>query len=130
MAREPRKPKKTENPDVVLDVSLRERVLYLVISNRRDHPVRDVRVTFRRELAGLGGEVLISDLPLWTHLDYMAPGRIIEVPLDRVEVYFAREKNTKITATVAYKDPEGTRFQAVINHDLAAYRNFPELVVR
>ncbi len=130
MARAPAKLKKTENPDIILDVSLRDRVLYLVLANRRDHPLREVRVTFRRKLMGLGGEVEISDLPLWKHLEYMAPGRVIEVPLDRAEMFFAREKVTKLTATLAYTDPEGARFQAVITHDLAAYRDFPGVVVR
>ena len=73
---------------------------------------------------------MISDLPIWTRLDYLAPGRVIEVPLDRAEVFFAREKETKITASVSYTDPEGGRFQAVISHDLAAYRDFPGVVVR
>ena len=53
-----------------------------------------------------------------------------EVPVDRAEVFFAREKATKITATVAYTDPEGGRFQAVISHDFAAYRDFPGILVR
>lgn len=130
MERAPERNKRTNDPDVILDVLLRDRVLYLVLSNRRDHPVRDVRVTFRRKLTGLGGVVDIAALPLWQKLDFLAPGRVIEVPLDRAEVFFARERSTKLAASVAYTDPDGIRFQAAIVHDLGAYQDFPGIVVR
>ena len=130
MARSPAPATKTGNPDVILDLILRDRVFYLVLENRREYPVSEVRVEFRRKLVGLGGAVEISALALWDRLEFLAPGKAIEVPVDRAEVFFAREKATKITATVAYTDPEGGRFQAVISHDFAAYRDFPGILVR
>jgi len=130
MGRTPERITKTGNPDVILDVILRDRVLYLALVNRRDHPATKVRVSFKRKLMGLGGDVDIAALPLWQKLDYLAPGRMIEVPVDRAEVFFARDRGTPLAVTIAYTDPEGARFQAAITHDLEAYRDFPGIVVR
>ncbi len=129
MARSPATATKTGNPDVILDLILRDRVFYLVLANRREHPVSEVRVAFRRKLMGLGGAVEISALALWARLEFLAPGKTIEVPVDRAEVFFARGPVAPLTLTLSYTDAEGERFQATITHDFEAYRGFPGIVV-
>lgn len=115
---------------VVLDVVLRDRVLYLTLANRGNQSVRDVEVSFRRKLVGLGGSVDITALPLWKKLAFMPPGKVIEVPVDRIEVFFAGDRGTPLGVTIRYTDAEGTRFTSTITHDLGAYRGFPGILSR
>lgn len=115
---------------VILDVELRDRVLYLRLVNRDDRPVRDVVVAFRRKLMGLGGSVDIAALPIWKRLTFMPPGKAIEVPLDRVEVFLANDRGTPLEATIRYTDADGSAALATITHDFGAYRDFPGIICR
>ncbi len=130
MARAPKSPIRTTDPAVILDVELRDRVLYLRLINRSDRPVLDVQVSFGRKLFGLDGAVDISALPLWSRLAFMAPGKVIEVPLDRAEVFFAKDRGTPLKVSIRYNDADGAALAATITHDLGAYRDLPGISVR
>lgn len=127
MARLPQRAKKTGDPDVVLDLELRDGMFFFRLWNKSDQSVRDVTVAFKRKVMGLGGAVEITGLPIWSKLAFMPPGKEIEVPIDRAPVLLAQDRGTPLAATIQYKDSGGARWVASIIHDFGAYSGFPEL---
>jgi len=122
--------RKTNDPEVILDIGLRDGMLVFLLTNRGSRPVHEVRVTFRRKVMGLGGGVDIAALPLWSKLAFLPPGKEIEVPIDRASVFLARDKGTPLVASIQYRDADGETWAATITHDFSAYVGFPEIRVR
>lgn len=128
MARAPAQLIKTNDPSVILDVLLEDRVLVFALINLSDMAVRDVSVSFSRAVTGLGGETDIGKLPVFQKLTYLAPRKTIRVPLDRAEIFYRNNRSSVLTVTVAYRTAKG-RFEGKIRHNLAVYRNFPDVTV-
>ena len=127
MARPPQRAKKTGDPDVVLDLVLRDGMFFFRLWNKSDQSVRDVTVAFRRKVMGLGGAVEITGLPIWSKLTFMPPGKEIAVPIERSGQFLAMDRGTPLVATVAYTDANGSRWMGSIKHDFGAYSGFPAL---
>ena len=110
-------------PDVILDVVFDRGLLFLVLENLGARPALGVRVRFAERFSGVGGAKRIDRLALFRKLEYLAPGKAIEVFLDRSASYFARDEPTKLTAAVSWRTSEGERRRATIVHDLEIYRD-------
>ena len=54
--------------EVVLDVEVEHHRVHLVLANCGDAVATDVQVKFSRDLAGLGGSLNVSTLPVFTRL--------------------------------------------------------------
>lgn len=115
--------------DVVLDVELDRGLLFLVVQNLGDLPAHSVRIRFDQPLHGLGGEKRIDRLQIFRRLEFLGPHRRIRVFLDRTALFFARKEPTELAVTVTWRTDEGHRRRREIQHDLAAYRDFPNLEV-
>jgi hypothetical protein len=125
--REPERPPR--EADVLLDVEFEAGLLFLVIENAGLRPAHAVRVRFAEPLTGLGGERRIDRLRVFRRLEFLGPRRGIRIFLDRSALYFAREEQTRIEATITWRTDEGARRTRTIRHDLDAYRDFPYLEV-
>jgi hypothetical protein len=112
----------TPRPDVIVDFDFRDGLLFVSVRNIGARPALGVTTTFDRKLPGLGGAKDVASLPLFTGLEFLAPGKEIETLLDTAASWFARRRATKITARVAYRDPEGKQYRATIAHNLEIYR--------
>ncbi len=130
MARPPRPTRPSAELKVYLDLLLRDRVLLFVLENCGDEPATDVRVKFRRKIFGLGGDREISSLPIWSRLAFMPPGKVIEVPIDRAEVFFAKQGIKPVTVSISYTDGAGRSVNGRITHDFEAWRGLPEIGAR
>ncbi len=117
----------TLDPAVILDIVLESGVLSLRLTNISAKPVTGIRVTFSRKIIGIGGRVDIGKLPVFTRLEFLAPARVIDVPVDRAEVFFARNSAEPLVASVAYVDTLGHKQQAEMRHDLTVWRDLPEI---
>lgn len=115
-------------PDVLIDCEKRAGVLLLVMVNIGEEPALRVRVAFAAPLRGMGGEVVISDLPIFRRLAMLRPGRQIVIPIDTAHGFFARGEATSLRVRVRYRDRAGTAYCGVFRHDLAAFGGLPELV--
>jgi hypothetical protein len=115
--------------DVVLDVELDRGLLFLVIQNLGDLPAHSVRVRFDQPLHGPGGGRRVDRLQIFRRLEFLGPRRHIRVFLDRTALFFARDEPTDLSVTVTWHTDEGFRGRRQIQHDLAAYRDFPNLEV-
>jgi hypothetical protein len=116
-------------PDVVLDVEHDRGLLFLVVQNLGDLPAHTVRVRFDQPLHGLGGERRIDRLQIFRRLEFLGPQRRIRVFLDRTALFFGRDEPTELAVTITWRTDEGSRGRRQISHDLAAYRDFPNLEV-
>lgn len=114
-------------PYVVLDVEIIRGAFILVLENIGDTPAYTPQVKFSRKLVGSGGELVVSDLAIWTQLGLLRPGRRIDVFLDAAALVFRRKGSRRFRASVSYKDDDGQAHQRKYDHDLDAYRTLPQI---
>lgn len=114
-------------PYVVLDVDYVNGAFVLVMHNIGSSPALKPRVEFSRDLVGVGGELVVSDLPIWQRLGLLAPDKSIRVFLDSAALVFRRKGSKRFRATVTYEDDEGNGYKHAYEHDLEAYRQMPRI---
>lgn len=112
---------------VVLDVDCHEGVIELVLVNLGPGVAHDVRVTFSDGLLGLGGARSLADLPLWSRVRTLRPGKEIRVLVDSTHRLVDDSECSRFTANVRWATGTGDR-NATYDHDLEAYRGMPHLV--
>lgn len=117
-----------QGPLVLLDLDHDAGAFELVLVNCGDEPALDIRVEFSRKLTGIGGSAVISELPLWSGLGMLRPGKEIRVFLDAASNVFRKRSPRKFTATVTWRDLDGNTFDETYRHDLDAFRDVPEIV--
>jgi hypothetical protein len=105
--------------DVILDLEFEDGLLFLVLENIGRRPAHAVRVRFAGPLHGLGGEKRIDRLQIFRRLEL----------LDRAALLFAREEPTVLEARITWRTDDDGRGSRTVRHDLAAYRDFPNLEV-
>lgn len=112
--------------DVYVDVVFDEGLLFLVVCNDGPLPARQVRVKFAHPLRG-ADQVDVSELGIFRRLEFLAPGKRIEVFLDHASAHFAKRQRSQITLRVSWR--MGRRaFDASITHDMRAYADLPHIV--
>ena len=126
-AAEHRRPR--HEADVILDLEFEDGLLFLVLENIGRGPAHAVRVRFAEPLRGLGGEKRIDRLQIFRRLELLGPRRRIRIFVDRAALLFAREEQTALEARITWRADDGARGSRTVRHDLAAYRDFPNLEV-
>ena len=117
----------TEN-DVYVDVLLEDGLLFFVICNDGASPAKRVRITFDRPVIGADG-LDVTQLGAFSHLDFLAPGKRIRVPIDRSNSYFARRQKSRITMKLAWR-AGGASLSTSLTHDMRLYADLPAIVHR
>ena len=114
-------------PYVVVDVEYVNGAFVLVMRNIGDGPAFRPRVDFSRKLVGVGGEVVVSELPIWSQLGLLAPGNNVRVFLDAAALVFRRKGSRRFRATVTYDDDSKRTHKRTYEHDLEAYLGMPQI---
>lgn len=109
-------------PDVLVDFEFRDGLFFISIRNIGGVPAINVGVDFSPPFTGVGGAKNVTELPLFSDLSFLAPGRRIETFLDTSASYFHREQPTRVKVRVHYSSREGTRFEDRFEHNLEIYR--------
>jgi hypothetical protein len=109
-------------PEVIVDVVFERGLLYLAVRNLGARPAHKVSCAFDKPFRGLGGQREMNTLRLFRNIELLAPGREIRTLLDSSAAYFARREPTRLSATVTYRAPDGSRHQSSVTHDLTIYR--------
>ncbi len=117
-------------PVVLLDLDYVDGAFELVLVNIGPDAVFDVGVSFSRELSGIGGTKVISNLPLWKHIHLLRPGREIRVFFDSAPNVFRAGPQEPFSATVAWHTFDGARHTASYEHHFETYRDMPEITGR
>src|SRR5262245_51567461 len=109
-------------PEVIVDFVFDEGVLFVAVANIGERPARKVSVAFDPAFTGAGG-ACVSSLPLFRHIEFLAPRKTITTLLDSSAEYFRRGEPTQIAARISYADSGKTRYRETIRHDLGIYRD-------
>lgn len=117
-------------PVVLLDLDYTDGAFEIVLVNIGTDAVFDVGVSFSRELVGIGGSKVISNLPLWKHLHVLRPAREIRVFFDSGPNVFRSGPHEPFSATVAWHIFTGERRSATYKHHFETYRDLPEITGR
>lgn len=116
----------TVNALVVLDVDCRDGVFELVLVNLGPGVATDIEVKFSERVAGVG-DMWIDELPVWTRLKTLRPGKEIRILFDSTQRLRNDSACNHFTATTTWR-AGGKRHAASYEHDLSAYAGLPQLV--
>ena len=108
-------------PEVVLDVEVRDGSVVLVLENTGTACAYRPRVRFDPEVVGLGGELAVSKLRIWTSLAVLRPGRpwrCCWAPWP-TRTSASPPRSTTRTST-------GASFEVTLGHDLRVYHELPQ----
>jgi hypothetical protein len=109
-------------PEMIFDFEFEDGVLFISLRNIGGRPAHDVRTNVEPRISGLGGRMVLSDLPVLREIPFFAPGKCIRFLFDSSASYFARGEPSRISARITWSDQEGNEYAAVIRHDLEIYR--------
>ena len=112
-------------PEIILDFDFDDGALFISLRNIGERPAHDVRTELTPPIRGLGGQQLVSELPVFRGIAFFAPGKQIRFLLDSGASYFGRGEPLRVAARIRYSDDQGNNFDAVIQHDLEIYRSLP-----
>lgn len=114
-------------PEVIVDFTCRDGLLFVILKNIGEGSAYRVTTRFDKPFAGLGGQKPIAGLRLFKRLDFMAPGKEFCQLVDPLAVYMKRREPVRLTATIAYQGRDGSRFEEAITHDLRIYQDLGEI---
>jgi len=127
MASRPPPPTDSRRPEVIVDFTCRDGLLFVILRNIGARSAYRVTTRFDKPFSGLGGRKPIAALRLFKQLDFMAPGKEFCQLVDPLTEYMNRREPARLTASITYRDREGGRFEDVITHDLRIYRDLGEI---
>ncbi len=110
-------------PDVIIDFIFENGLFHIAVINIGDAPAYKTSVTFNRELKGLGGKKIISNMALFQNIEFMPPQKKIATLVDTAASYFKLQLPTDILATIKYSDRAGKPYINIIRHNLNIYRD-------
>src|SRR5262245_12955367 len=103
--------------DVILDVKFQNGLLFLGVKNIGHRPALNVSVAFKQRLVGINGTKIVSSLPLFRKITFLAPQKEIQTLLDTSASYFKRRQPKSIRAVVSFEDEAGAKFIRPVCHD-------------
>jgi hypothetical protein len=112
-----------EKPNVIVDFIFEEGLLFIALSNIGQAPAYNVSVAFNHEIWGVGGSKLISEMPLFSRIEFMPPKKKITTFLDTSASYFKHDQPLEIETDITFKDRRGSRYMNRIKHNLDIYRD-------
>lgn len=110
------------DPYVIVDFVFDRGLLSISIKNVGSRPAFAVRVEFSHKLKGVEGTIEVSELSLFTALEFLPSGKEISTFLDSSSSYFRSKQPTRITTRITYHDAGGVELSNVIRHNLEIYR--------
>ncbi len=110
-------------PDVIVDFIFEDGLFFIGVENIGDRPALKVSIRFDPPITGVEGSLDLAALPLFRHIEFLAPHKTIRTFLDTSTAYFHRGEPTQIRVSIAYQDANRKRYRATIQHDLGIYRD-------
>ena len=126
--REPPRLPLTGRPQVVVDFSVDDGLLFVTLRNAGSESAYRVTTRFDRPFRGLGGTTELSALRLFRRLEFLPPGKSFVQLVDPLAHYARRREPLRLAATATYVDRDGRRYEDVMRHDLRVYLELGEVV--
>jgi hypothetical protein len=109
-------------PEVIVDFDCKEDLLYMVIANVGSSSAHKVSIEFDKEITDFRGRRL-SQLDVFSHLEFLAPGKKIAFFVDDLAKYIKRKQPLRIGFSIAYFDRNGESRRDFIRHNLAVFKD-------
>jgi hypothetical protein len=106
--------------DVVLDACVDAGALQFVLACTGPGPAHAVRVRFSRAIRDLAGQ-RVNDNPLYTQLEFLAPGREVVLLIDSLAGYLKRRQPLRFDVRITWRGDGGEAGRRAITHDLGAW---------
>ncbi|MBL7791689.1 MAG: hypothetical protein JNK77_05185 [Saprospiraceae bacterium] len=116
--------------EVIVDLVLRDEVVFIVIWNAGARSAQEVQITFKNPLLGLGGNKNLAELPVFRELTYLAPGKHFEVFVDTAISFFDNNKEKFLELQITWTDAEGKKNERTIRHNLDVYKQLPSITIK
>ena len=112
----------SSDPEVIIDFIFEEEAFFIAVRNISDRPLYFVKARFDPPVTGIGGQEVVSSLPVFTREYFLAPGKEIVTFLDSSQAYFEREEPTSISVRLTYRDFPGRVYKVEFHHNLEIYQ--------
>lgn len=113
--------------DVILDIEIERGALHFVVVASAIGSAHAVRIRFSRSIRDLAGR-RVNDNPLFTHLEFLAPGRRVRLLVDTLATYVARRQPMRFGVKIEWRDDAGRTLRRSLTHDLTAWSALREIV--
>lgn len=110
-------------PDVIVDFIFEQGLLYIALINIGQAPAYSVSVSFDREIRGVGGTKLISDMALFHKVEFMPPKKKIVAFIDTSASYFSRGQPDEVETTISFSNRDRRDYTNRITHNLDIYKD-------
>ena len=109
--------------DVYIDLVADAGLLVLEWNNTGPLPATKLQTSFDQPLVGSHG-IDATQLGVFKHLEFLAPGRSIPVFLDRSASWYSRRHRSKFTVKIQWR-AGGRSWSNAISHDFRAFADLP-----
>lgn len=106
--------------DVWLDTRVEAGALEFVLRCNGPGGAHAVRLRFSRAIRDVAGE-RVNDNPLFTQLEFLAPGREVVLLIDTLAGYARRRQPMRFDVRIAWRDDAGRPGRRDLTHELAAW---------
>ena len=120
-ARQPRPSPPSGRPEVLVDFTVRDGLLWVHLRNVGDGSAHQVATAFDCPFHGIERSKAIPAMRLFRKVEFMPPGKAFDHFIDTLAGYVRRKQPLQLVATVRYRDGAGQRFEARCAHDLRVY---------
>lgn len=111
--------------DVIFDVEVEQGMLHFVLANIGTAPAHAVRVKLDKAVHDPAGR-RVNDNPLYSNLEFLAPGRCVRLLVDSLIGYIERRQPMKLAVKLQWSGDDGQVLQRSIVHDLNAWTQLRE----
>lgn len=109
-------------PEVIVDFDRKQDLLYMVIANVGSSSAHRISIEFDKEITDFRGRRL-SQLDVFHHLEFLAPGKKISFFVDDLAKYIRRKQPLRVGFSITYSDRNGQSRRDQIRHNLAVYKD-------
>jgi hypothetical protein len=109
-------------PEVIVDFDCKQDLLYMVIANVGSSSAHKISIEFDKEITDFRGRRL-SQLDVFHHLEFLAPGKKIIFFVDELAKYIKRKQPVRISFSIAYFDRNGQSRRDFIRHNLTVFKD-------
>jgi hypothetical protein len=117
----------TVQPEVIFDIDFADGLLFISLRNIGSRPAYGVRTHLSPLLHGFGGTQVLNELPVFSGIEFFAPGKEIRFLIDSAAAWFARREPVEIAAQLEYSDDRGNSYRTTVKHNLEIYRSLTYL---
>ncbi len=112
-------------PEVIVDFEYdynKGDLLFIIVQNIGFSSAYNISVKFDNELIGAEADKKVSEMSIFKRLEFLPPGKRIQIFVDTFLSYLRRRQPLVVNATVTYSNKNKQKFQDVIKHDLSIYK--------